>query len=90
MEARARALDGQGENAVQDAVAQASGQSQDAGLLHRRRHARRRHLRPRREVGGEVGGAIWAAFLAAFVLAGFTAGAYAELVTSGMRNALSV
>ena len=37
------------------------------------------------EVGGEVGGAIWTAFLAAFVLAGFTAGAYAELVTKYPR-----
>ena len=33
------------------------------------------------EVAGAVGGAIWTAFLAALILAGFTAFAYAELVT---------
>jgi APA family basic amino acid/polyamine antiporter len=33
------------------------------------------------EVAGKVGGAIWTSFLAAGILAGFTATAYAELVT---------
>jgi amino acid transporter len=37
------------------------------------------------EVGAEVGGAIWAAFAFALVLAGFTAAAYAELVTKYPR-----